>query len=209
MMYLLRLCGIGIVLIGVMTVPSLSHTPSSSNHHTAIHHQSYKGKVKGWTNRYDRAFQAAVFTWYPADQQQKTEWMWLKAQAIRESGLRPDAVSPVGAQGLLQIMPATRLELDARYGTLSDPLKAHDSIVRGSQYMAWLAQRFILAPNVECRRDWQLAAYNAGVGRVRSLRVKAGGPECWNHTVAQLAPAETRHYVSRIHKTYHAIKGGG
>ena len=168
---------------------------------------SVPGKTEGWTNQYDRAFRAAVRTWYPQDQQGPNEWVWLKAQAISESGLKPDAVSPVGAQGLMQIMPETWQELEQKHPTMSTPLDAHASIVQGAQYMSWLADRHILAPSIECRRNWQLASYNAGIGRVRKLRVKAGGEQCWNAKVEKLAPKETRQYVRRVRHTYQSIMG--
>ena len=183
------------LIFGQVTAPPEDKEPTAT------------GKTHGWTNQYDRAFKAAVRTWYPQDQQGPNEWVWLKAQAISESGLKPDAVSPVGAKGLMQIMPETWEELEGKHPTMSHPLDAHASIVQGTQYMAWLADQHILAPSIECRRNWQLASYNAGIGRVRKLRVKAGGEQCWNAKVSKLAPKETRQYVRRVRNTYQSIMG--
>jgi hypothetical protein len=70
-----------------------------------------------------------------------------------ESGFRKDAVSPVGARGLMQLMPATAKELGIR---IDDP---HDNVMGGARYLAFLLQHF-------GSEDLAIAAYNAGPGRV-------------------------------------------
>jgi len=72
-----------------------------------------------------------------------------------ESGFQPRAVSPKGARGLLQLMPATA----KRFG-VKDPFDPVQSLDGGAQYLQWLLQRF------EGRTDLALAAYNAGEGAV-------------------------------------------
>ena len=72
-----------------------------------------------------------------------------------ESAFNPNAVSRVGAQGLMQLMPATA----ARFG-VSDAFEPAQNIDGGVGYLAWLSQRF----------DGDLnriaAGYNAGEGAV-------------------------------------------
>jgi hypothetical protein len=58
---------------------------------------------------------------------------WLRAIAHAESGLRPDAVSPKGAQGLMQLMPATARELH-----VTDPFSAAQSIGGGGRVLGEL-----------------------------------------------------------------------
>ncbi len=76
-----------------------------------------------------------------------------------ESNYNPLAVSPKGAQGLMQLMPATA----RRFGG-SDAFNPRENILTGSRYLRWLMDRF--------NQDMELAvaAYNAGEGSV----VRAG-----------------------------------
>ncbi len=75
-----------------------------------------------------------------------------------ESGFRQDAVSRVGARGLMQLMPATAEELGV------DPTNPRDNVDGGTRYLAWLLKHF-------GNQRVALAAYNAGPGRVK----RAGG----------------------------------
>ena len=79
----------------------------------------------------------------------------LAAIVEMESGFQPRAVSPKGARGLMQLMPATA----KRFG-VTDPFDPAQSLDGGAQYLHWLLQRF------EGRTDLALAAYNAGEGAV-------------------------------------------
>lgn len=91
-----------------------------------------------------------------------------------ESWFNPAAVSHAGAQGLMQLMPATQ----ARFG-VADPFDPLDNISAGVAYLAELLNEF--------DNDWELAvaAYNAGENAVRRY---AGIPPF----------EETREYVRRI-----------
>lgn len=103
---------------------------------------------------------------------------WAQAQIQAESNFDPQAVSPAGAQGLAQFMPATWRQYG--HGDPFDPSDAMDAYCR---YMTYLLNRY--------NGDYVLAtaAYNAGPGRVD----QAGG-------VPNIA--ETRNYVARIQATY-------
>lgn len=98
----------------------------------------------------------------------------LRAVARRESGYNPCAVSPAGAMGLMQLMPATAAMLG-----VEDPFDAGQSILGGARFLRFLLDRY--------QNDLPLAlsAYNAGPGAVE----RHGG----------IPPfAETRDYVSAI-----------
>lgn len=81
----------------------------------------------------------------------------LAAVARAESAFRPDAVSPKGARGLMQLMPATAQRFGLTPDQAFEPSKALDA---GGRYLRWLADRF----GDDLRRV--LAAYNAGEGTV-------------------------------------------
>lgn len=91
----------------------------------------------------------------------------LAAQASAESGFDPRAVSPAGAQGLMQIIP----EVWAVYGTdadgdgQADPFTPADSVATSAKFNCYLSSelRVIDGDQTELR----LAAYNAGLGAVQ------------------------------------------
>jgi len=105
----------------------------------------------------------------------------VRAVVHAESGFRPKALSPKGAQGLMQLMPATAQELG-----VSDAFLPEQNIDGGVRYLAhMLAQH---------QGDVRLAtaAYNAGPGAVR----RHGGVPPF---------AETRAYIERVgilHRRY-------
>lgn len=100
-----------------------------------------------------------------------------------ESGGRRAAVSPKGATGLMQLMPATA----TRFG-VPDVLDAAANIRGGVAYLDWLMREFGGDPVLV------LAAYNAGEGAVRE---HAGVPPY----------AETRHYVPRVLAAWTVARG--
>lgn len=102
---------------------------------------------------------------------------WIRAVMRAESLGDVRALSPKGAMGLMQIMPATWAGLRLRYGVGADPYDAHDNIIAGAAYLRELHDRYG-APGF-------LAAYNAGPARYED-HLATGRP----------LPAETRAYVA-------------
>lgn len=112
----------------------------------------------------------------------------LKAQAIAESDLDPQAVSDCGAQGIAQFMPATFHEWAAKLGIENaDPFNPDHAIHAQAGYMQWLKKHF--------DDTWQaIAAYNWGVGHMLKI---ADQTDWMNHV-----PTETHAYVDRIKRLF-------
>jgi len=100
-----------------------------------------------------------------------------------ESAGRPDAASPAGAQGLMQLMPDTAARFD-----VADALVAQQNIKGGVRYLDWLMGEFGGDPILV------LAGYNAGEGAVRN-----------NQGVPPFA--ETRDYVPLVLAAFQVAKG--
>ncbi|HEX9857674.1 MAG TPA: lytic transglycosylase domain-containing protein, partial [Paracoccaceae bacterium] len=100
-----------------------------------------------------------------------------------ESAGRADAVSSAGAQGLMQLIPATA----TRFG-VSDSSNASQNIRGGVAYLDWLMKEFDRDPLMV------LAAYNAGEGAVTA---NAGVPPY----------AETRDYVPKVLAAWQVAQG--
>lgn len=107
----------------------------------------------------------------------------LLAVISAESGFRAKAVSPKGAQGLMQLMPAT-----ARRLGVTDPFDPEQNVRGGARYLTELMRMF----NDDMRLA--LAAYNAGEGAV--MRYGRAIPPY----------PETRQYVARVMERYAALR---
>ncbi len=107
----------------------------------------------------------------------------VKAVVHAESAFDPDAVSHKGAQGLMQLMPATARQLG-----VDDPFDPWQNIDGGTRYLSSMIQRF------KGDLSLGLAAYHAGE---RAVRRYSGIPPY----------RETRRYVKKVlslHKRYDA-----
>lgn len=109
----------------------------------------------GWTGSLDEAYAPFIME---AAQRFSIPVEWIRAVMRIESGGNPRAVSPAGAMGLMQIMPATWADLSARYGLGTDPFDPRANIHAGAAYLRLMWDRYgDLAA--------MLAAYNTGPGR--------------------------------------------
>jgi soluble lytic murein transglycosylase-like protein len=115
---------------------------------------------------------------YEAGEREGVDPKFIHAVIWQESKYKVDARSHAGAQGLMQLMPATA----KRFGC-HDPSDPADNINAGTKYLSWLLKRF--AGNVELA----LAGYNAGEGSVD----KYDGIPPYN---------ETQNYVKIIEQRY-------
>ena len=104
---------------------------------------------------------------------------WVRAVMHQESGGQEQAVSPVGAMGLMQVMPATYAGLQQRHRLGDDPFDPHNNILAGTAYIREMYDRYG-APGF-------LAAYNAGPDRLDGYLAGSSA-----------LPDETVNYVAAI-----------
>lgn len=123
----------------------------------------------------------------------------LKYLSIVESGLRPNAISRVGAGGLWQFMPATgrsyKLHQDWYIDERMDPFKATEAACK---YLKQLYNMF---------GDWELAlaAYNSGPGNVRKAIRRSGYKKSfWE--IYRYLPRETRSYLPQFVAIMYAME---
>ena len=104
---------------------------------------------------------------------------WVREVMRQESGGRTNAMSPVGAMGLMQLMPGTYAEMRNRYGLGEDPYHPYDNLMAGTAYLREMYDLY--------GTPAFLAAYNAGPRRLEDYLFNSRG-----------LPNETRNYVARI-----------
>jgi len=135
------------------------------------------------------------------------DFLLMAAQGYQESGLNQNARSPVGAIGVMQIMPETGKLLK-----VGDITQLEPNIHAGVKHMRSLMNTFFANEPMDNVNKglFTFAAYNAGGGRVRALRKEAGerglNPNVWFGNVEQIASErigrETVTYVANIFKYY-------
>ncbi len=133
-------------------------------------------------------------TLVPKTEQLKIDLSWVYGLIRAESVFRSDAVSHVGAVGLMQLMPATGRDLATRLGlTVDDRADLMDpstNLILGSSYLRDMLRQFAGSEPLAT------AAYNAGAARVSDwLPQNALPADAW---IDSIPYTETRNYVHRV-----------
>ena len=139
------------------------------------------------------------------------DYVLMAAQGFQESGLDQNVKSPVGAIGVMQVMPATGKELK-----VGDVTEIEANIHAGVKYIRFMMDTYFAKDQMDTlnRGFFAFAAYNAGPNRVQQLRREAEkrglDPNRWFNNVERIASErigrETVTYVSNIYKYYIAYR---
>jgi membrane-bound lytic murein transglycosylase MltF len=154
-----------------------------------------------------RKFQRVVELFRKYGAQYNLDYLLMAAQGYQESTLDQNVKSPVGAIGVMQVMPPTGRELK-----VGDITKVDANIHAGVKYMRFMMDQYFKDEPMDTLNKGLMtfASYNAGPGRIRQLRNEAGkrglDRNVWFGNVERVASErigrETVTYVSNIYKYY-------
>jgi membrane-bound lytic murein transglycosylase MltF len=181
----------------------------------AVVEQRYLKSVKYAKNagaeRERRKLQTLGVLFKKYGEQYDLDYLLMAAQGYQESTLDHSVRSPVGAIGVMQVMPPTGKELN-----VGDITQLEPNIHAGVKYMRFMMDQYFKDEPMDDLNKalMTFAAYNAGPGRLRQLRretEKRGlNPNVWFGNVERVASErigrETVTYVSNIYKYYVAYR---
>ena len=158
-----------------------------------------------------KKFQAVVELFKKYGDKYDIDYLLMAAQGYQESTLDHSARSPVGAIGIMQVMPATGKDMK-----VGDITEIEANINAGVKYMRFVMNEYYKDEPMDNLNKalMTFASYNCGPGRMRQLRretEKRGlDPNVWFGNVERVASEkigrETVTYVSNIYKYYLAYK---
>jgi len=154
-------------------------------------------------NYYDIYFKIYALEFF----EKRVDWRLFKAMGMAESALNPEAVSPVGAFGVMQLMPDTSAWISRLSGIPNTPKIPHLNIKLGICY-AYHCYTIWQAESAEEKIPFMCASYNAGPGNIINAQrqaLKRGlNPALWRDVSTCLSAVTGRHadetinYVRRI-----------
>lgn len=153
--------------------------------------------AKLWNNIYERF----PLGWYEIFSEQVTDRVVPKSYALaiarQESAWAPEVMSPAGAMGLMQVMPATAKQVASKneIATFTDSnqlLRPEMNIKIGVQYL------HDLLTDYGNNRILATAAYNAGPNRVKFWLNRTGGKVDSAQFIESISFPETRQYVKNV-----------
>jgi membrane-bound lytic murein transglycosylase MltF len=158
-----------------------------------------------------KKFQETVSLFQKYGSQYNVDYLLMMAEGFQESTLNQEAKSGVGAVGIMQLMPATGEQMK-----VGDIHQKEANIHAGVKYIRFMVDKYFANEPMDDTNKllFAFAAYNAGPGRIHSLREEAAkkglDPNVWFGNVEYIAAArvgmETVTYVANIYKYYIAYK---
>lgn len=142
----------------------------------------------------------------------RVDWRWFKAQAMAESALDSKAVSPAGARGIMQMMPATFEECKRKLNLPdADPFDPLIGIKFGVYYDLQMWRIWREERDIE-RLRFMFGSYNAGAGNIIKAQRLASPTHLWWAVAKELPRVtgigharETQLYVKRIESFYRQL----
>lgn len=141
------------------------------------------------------------------------DWLLLASFAFQESGFDQNARSPVGAIGVMQVMPSTAAD---RAVDISNIDILENNIHAGTKYLYVLRGRYFDDAEIDPmeRMLFTMAAYNAGPNRINRMRRVAAtrglDPNVWFNNVELVVAAQVGRepivYVGNIYRYFIAYK---
>jgi membrane-bound lytic murein transglycosylase MltF len=158
-----------------------------------------------------KQFEATAAQFQKYASQYNMDYLLMMAEGFQESGLNQNVKSPVGAIGVMQLMPATGKEMN-----VGDITQQDTNINAGIKYFHQMEDKYFGNEPMDDLNKvlFTFAAYNCGPNRVKQLRAEAASkgldPNVWINNVEVIAASrigmETVSYVSNIYKYYVAYK---
>ena len=156
-------------------------------------------------------FQQVVELFRKYGAQYDVDYLLVAAQGYQESRLDQQVRSPVGAIGVMQVMPPTGKQMD-----VGDISQVEPNIHAGVKYVRFMMEKYYGDQPMDPLNKvlFTFASYNAGPGRMAQMRQLAGkrglNPNVWFNNVelvvAEKIGRETVTYVSNIYKYYLAYQ---
>ena len=141
------------------------------------------------------------------------DWLMVAAQSYQESGIDQSVRSPVGAVGVMQVLPSTAADRNVNVPNIEE---IENNIHAGVKYMRFVADHYFSDQPMDDLNKalFAFASYNAGPAKVARLRKEAAeqglDPNRWFRNVEVIAAKrigrETVQYVSNIYKYYVSYK---
>jgi len=154
-----------------------------------------------WNTTFPRAYERSVTT-FSKSYSVPEEFIWGIMRA--ESQFRAEVTSPVGAMGLMQLMPFTATQvsrlIDLDHFTVDQLFDPGVNIRLGTRYLRRLMKMF------EDSVPLSAASYNAGPHRVRGWIKNFGSSLDLDEFIEHIPYLETRNYVKRVLHNYYVYK---
>jgi membrane-bound lytic murein transglycosylase MltF len=158
-----------------------------------------------------KKFQETVAMFQKYSSQYNVDYLLMMAEGFQESTLNQEAKSSVGAVGIMQLMPGTGDQMK-----VGDIHQKEANIHAGVKYIRFMVDKYFANEPMDDTNKllFAFASYNAGPGRIHSLRAEAAkqglDPNVWIGNVEMVAAAkigmETVTYVANIYKYYIAYR---